>query len=188
MAHGGKRRNNKGEKSSVESERHRMGGALAFHVQCFTVYSVFIGNLMFCGGGAASLLCRSCRFKGVNIPNKKKKKGVKPKTSVQVRRGGNCYRFGTLQAKIVKTSACNVAVCLGRAAGVLRPSYNRRGKSLLHHIAPSESLLSVFIGRGINKHAHRQSVVHTIRPSSLGDPASFKHSLLFCFLTRVIRR
>lgn len=57
------------------------------------------------------MLCKSCRFKGVNILNKKKKtkKGVKPKTSVQVRRGGNCYRFGTLQAKIVKASACNVS-------------------------------------------------------------------------------
>lgn len=60
-------------------KRHRMGGALPFHVQCFTVYSVFIWNLkardvfiiMFCGAAAASLLCKSWRLKGVNIPNKR---------------------------------------------------------------------------------------------------------------------
>lgn len=106
-------------------------------------------------------------FEGCKYSEQKMtKKGVKPKTSIQVPCGGYCYRFGTVQAKIerVKPSACNVcshvAVCLGKAASVLRPSYNRKGKSLLRHITPSESLLSVFINWGMNKHTQAVSRAH----------------------------
>lgn len=44
------------------------------------------------------------------------------------------------------------------------------------------SCLYLLTGVWIN--THRQSVVHTVTPSSVGDPALFKHILLFCFFNR----
>lgn len=70
---------------------------------------------------------------------------------------------------------------------VFRPSYNRRGKPWVRHSTPCESLLSVFIDWGMNENTHTRA--HTqVRPSSVGVPALFKHSLLCHFLTCVKRR
>lgn len=138
-------------------------------------------SLLLCsvGEGRRCVLCKSCHFKGVNIPNKKKtKKGVKPKNF----NSGPMWRlllplWQTPGQNSVKPSACNVcghvAVCLGRAAGVFRPSYIRRGKVA----ATSHHIFCLYLLTGVRINTHN----HTIGPSSVGDPALFKHSFLFRF-------